>query len=101
MHKMKKQVSGHVSDQHKVSDTHRPALSGKRKFLRRAWIVILGLSMVGWVTLTFFSEKTTWIDADGVLHEPLFGLIPMSYLCLFVGAVLALLDGIITCIQHR
>lgn len=101
MNKMKTQVSGNANDQNKVSDAHRAVLSGKRKFLRLAWIVMLSLSVICGAIVIVFLDKTTWVDADGVLHEPLFGLIPISFFCFFVGAVLALLDGIITRIKHR
>ncbi len=101
MNKMKKQASGHASDQNKVSDTHCAVLSGKRKFLRLAWVVMLSLSVICGAIVLVFSNKTTWVGDDGVLHEPLFGLMPISALCFFVGAVLALLDGIITCIKRR
>ena len=66
----------------------------KRNFLRPAWILASCLSIVGWLTLALFSDKTSWIDADGVLHEPLFGLIPISFFFLLVAVVLAVLDTV-------
>jgi hypothetical protein len=43
-------------------------------------------------SVTLFLNKTSWIDSDGFLHEPLFGLIPISYFFLLMAIVLALLD---------
>lgn len=101
MNKRKQQILDHASGQNKTSDTHRAALSGKRKFLRIAWIVMLVLSMVGWTIVVLFLNKTSWIDDNGFVHEPLFGLMPLSVFCFIIGAVLALLDGILMLIKSR
>ncbi len=76
----------------RASDQRGTARLGKRNFLRLAWILALCLSMAGWMTSALFLDKTTWIDPEGFLHEPLFGLIPMSYFFLFVAIVLAAFD---------
>ena len=75
-----------------VSAARNTALSGKRKFLRLTWILALCLSIAGLITLGLFSDKTTWIDSNGFLHEPLFGLIPISFFLFFLAIVLAVLD---------
>ena len=56
----------------------------------------LSLSAAGWVATALFSEATSSLDAKGFLHEPLFWLIPVSYIFLFVAVVLAVLDVVRT-----
>lgn len=80
---------------HSESGAHSIVLSGKRKVLRLTWILALCLSIAGWVALGLFSDKTTWIDSNGFLHEPLFALIPISYFCLFIGVILFVFDAIL------
>ena len=78
--------------------------SGKhsqRNFLRLAWVLALCMSIAGWVTVVLFLEKTSWIDIDGFLHEPLFWLIPTSYLFLFVAIVLAISDMALKLKKHH
>lgn len=89
MNKNNQQISGRTNDPNGAFDTRT---LGKRNFLRPAWILSLGLSVAGWAVLALFFNKTSSIDRDGFLHEPLFGLIPISYFFLFLGVVLALLD---------
>lgn len=92
MNKSNQQIPVCVDTTNGVSDTRNSALSGKRKFLRLTWVVALCLSIAGLITLSLFSDKTTWIDSNGFLHEPLFGLIPISFFLFFVAIVLAVLD---------
>lgn len=75
-----------------ASGTRSAASPGEKAFLRPAWILALCLSIASWTTLALFSDKASWIDTDGTLYEPLFGLIPISFFFLFVAIVLALLD---------
>lgn len=92
MNKSKHQLSARIDATNGGSDIRNTALFGKRKLLRLAWVLALCLSIAGWITLVLFSDKTTWIDSTGFLHEPLFGLIPLSYFFLLVGLVLAVCD---------
>lgn len=61
--------------------------------LRLVWMLTLCLSITGWVILVLFG--TSEVDDNGVLHEPLFGLIPISYFLLFVAILLAVVDTIL------
>ena len=79
----------------------RTALPSKRLFLRLAWIFSLCLVAVGWTVLSLFSDRTTWIGSDGFLHEPLFGLIPISYFFLLVAIVLAVFDLVLKLRKRR
>ncbi|ASX26725.1 DUF3955 domain-containing protein [Candidatus Williamhamiltonella defendens] len=63
-----------------------------RKFLRLMWFLMLSFSILGWFVYALFSDKTSWVDTDGFLHEPLFGLIPISYFFALVAIMLALFD---------
>jgi hypothetical protein len=101
MNKGNQQISGRTDAQNGASDTGSTASSGKRKFLRLAWALALCMSIAGWATVVLFLDKTTWIDTDGFLHEPLFGLIPINYFFLFVAIVLALLDMALTLRNHH
>lgn len=92
MNKSKHQQSVRTDATNGESDKRNTSSFGKRKLLRLAWVLALFLSIAGWITLALFSDKTTWIDSDGFLHEPLFGLIPLSYFFLLVGLVLAVFD---------
>ncbi|MEB0215675.1 MULTISPECIES: DUF3955 domain-containing protein [unclassified Undibacterium] len=75
--------------------------SGKRKILRWAWVSCLCLFIIGMTILGLFAEKTTWIDANGRLHEPLFGLVPTSFFFLSVALLLAILDFALRFIKPR
>jgi len=66
-----------------------------------AWVGALCLSVVGAIVLGLFLKQTTWLDANGFVHEPLFGLIPLSYLFLLLAIVLGLTDGVLTLKRHR
>ncbi|ASV34042.1 DUF3955 domain-containing protein [Candidatus Hamiltonella defensa] len=63
-----------------------------RKFLRLMWFLMLSFSILVWFVHALFSDKTSWVDTDGFLHESLFGLIPISYFFALVAIVLALFD---------
>ena len=91
MDKSIKQVSDDVPNG--ASDTPAAALPKKRNFLRKMWVLALCLSVAGWLTTALLMDRTSWIGADGVLHEPLFGLIPISFFFLFVAIVLGILDA--------
>jgi hypothetical protein len=65
-----------------------------RRALRISWIICLGFSLAGWVVLAIFG--TSEVGADGVLHEPLFGLIPISSFLMLIAIVLALGDLILS-----
>lgn len=69
--------------------------------MRLAWILALSLSIAGGTTIFLFLEKTTWMDADGFLHEPLFWLIPTSYFFLLLAIVLAVFDVALTRRKNR
>ena len=101
MNKGNQQNSGCTDAKNGASDACSTASSGKRKFLRLAWVLALCMSIAGWATLVLFLDKTSWIDADGFLHEPLFGLIPISYFFLFVAIVLAVLDIALKLRKHH
>lgn len=92
MTKSKHQIFARTDAANGESDRRSTGSFGKRKLLRLAWILAFCLSIAGWITLALFSDKTTWIDSHGFLHEPLFGLIPISYFFLLVGIVLAVVD---------
>ena len=92
MNKSKQQISVRTDAKNAESDTRHTASLGKRKVLRLAWVLALGLSIAGWITLALFSEKTMWVDSNGFLHEPLFAIIPLSFFFLLLGLVLAVLD---------
>ncbi len=101
MNKGNQPVSGRSGAPDGAGDTRRTALPRIRKILRRAWILALCLVVAGVVTIVLFSNKTTWVDSDGVLHEPLFGLVSISCFFLFLAVVLALLDGALTLWNRR
>lgn len=61
-----------------------------RRAIRCCWILSLVLSLTGWAILGLFA--TSEVDAKGVLHEPLFPLIPISSALLLLAAVVALVD---------
>lgn len=101
MNKNDRPISARTDTINGTSDTSHAALSGKRKILRLTWVLALCLSIAGGVTVSLFLDKTTWIDADGVLHEPLLGLIPISFFFLFVAIVLAVFDMALKLRKHR
>ena len=63
--------------------------------LRFAWLATFCLATLGLLTLVLFHEETTWIDNNGFLHEPLFGLVPLSLFFGFAAIVLAIIDAVI------
>ena len=92
MNKRKQQIA-QPDDAKKIqSDQPTTALSGKRFFLRLVWVLALCLFAVIWTVLGLFPDKTSWIDSDGLVHEPLIGLIPLSFFFLVLGLVLAVFD---------
>ena len=101
MHKSTHQNAIRTDATHGGRDVRRTAMSGKRKMLRLAWVLALCVSVAGFATLALFSDSTTWIDATGFLHEPLFGLIPISFFFLLVGLALAAIDAVLTLRKHR
>ena len=66
--------------------------SGK-KALRAVWISALCLAVACWAILGMFG--VSWIDEPGILHEPLFGLIPISFALLGAAILLAAADILI------
>lgn len=61
-----------------------------RGALRVCWTLALGLAIAGWAIGGFFG--TSEVDVQGVLHEPFFPLIPISFLLLLVAIAMALCD---------
>jgi hypothetical protein len=59
MNKSNQQISVRTDATNGESDICNTASSGKRKILRLAWVLALCLSIVGWITLALFSDKTT------------------------------------------
>lgn len=62
------------------------------RVLRLIWMVALFFSLAGWTLLALFHASSTYVDAQGVLHEPLFGLIPISWFLLLAAMVFGLCD---------
>ena len=62
------------------------------RVLRFMWIVALFLSLAGWALLALFHASSTYVDAQGVVHEPLFGLIPISWFLLLAAIGFAVCD---------
>jgi len=71
------------------------------KALRKIWIFTLCLSLSGWIAFALFHAATTAMDANGFIHEPLFGLIPVSFVFLLITAVLASFDLARVFKRHR
>lgn len=71
-----------------------PSTPAKRRSgmprLRSLWLLTLCLSIACWAALALFGSSR--IDTHGILHEPLFGLIPVGFSLLFIALVLVLLD---------
>lgn len=61
-----------------------------RHAIRFCWILAFFLSITGWAIFVIF--ETSEVDAHGVLHEPLFPLIPISSFLLLLAIVLAVID---------
>ncbi|MEL4073173.1 DUF3955 domain-containing protein [Ochrobactrum sp. GPK 3] len=70
----------------------KPGRSKLERALPIVWIIALSMSIAGWLALAMFHDLTTFIDDDGVLHEPLFALIPISYFVLFIAIILGVTD---------
>lgn len=95
MNKENQQINGRDDEPNAASNVRTSASSGKRKFLRLAWFIALCLFSAAGVSVTLFLDKTSWVDSDGFLYEPLFALIPISYFFLLGAIVLALLDVVL------
>lgn len=67
-------------------------LSRRRKLLRTFWVLSLCLFIAGFIAVVLFADSTSRIDASGLLYEPLFWLIPVSYFFLFSAVILAVFD---------
>ena len=57
---------------------------------RRYLIAALACFCVSWVCWALCASNGSYVDQDGVLHEP-FGFIPLGWLFDFVGLVLLVL----------
>lgn len=56
----------------------RVTISGHRKCLRLFWRLSLCLSIAGGAIVGLFLDKTSWVDGSGILHESLWGLVPLA-----------------------
>ncbi|WP_455845866.1 DUF3955 domain-containing protein [Pantoea agglomerans] len=74
----------------------RPYDTGKTSILRCVWIITLALSIAIGIAAYFLHESTTWIDNEGVVHEPLFFLVLITLVVMFLGVALCLFDMFIT-----
>lgn len=70
----------------------RVTVSSHRKCLRLSWRLSLCLFITGGAIVYLFLDKTSRVDDNGILHEPLWGLVPLSVFFMSVAAVLALFD---------
>ena len=95
-HKEIKPISSHATALNNKNQIDGTLLSKNRKILRWVWIVASCLSVVGATVVGLLFNETSWLDADGSLHEPLFGLIPVSYLFFFLAILLGLADAALT-----
>lgn len=62
------------------------------RVLRFMWMVALFFSLAAWTLLALFHASSTYVDEQGMLHEPLFGLIPISWFLLLTAIVFGLCD---------
>lgn len=87
----------------KKSDTMQVERSfGQNKILRCArigWIVFFSLSATAWLVLAFCANKSVSADVEGVLHEPLFWLIPHQLFFLIMGVIMMVVDFIFVLYQ--
>jgi len=95
MNKENQQIYCRDDEPNAINNVRTTASSTKRKCLRLAWVMALCLFLASGVSVTLFSNKTSSVDSDGFLHEPLFLLVPISYCFLLVSIVLGLLDMVL------
>lgn len=65
---------------------------------RIIWILPLCLAVICFVANFMFGQPT--LTKDGVLHEPLFFLIPLGFLCLFI-ALSAAVTQLVVAFLHK
>lgn len=74
---------------------NRSRVSGLRRILRRTRLAALVIALLMWGGVAVLLDKNTWIDEHGLVHEPLFGLIPLGWFFGFLAVVLAVVDLLI------
>jgi hypothetical protein len=55
---------------------------------------------LGMISLISFNLLGSYVDSQGYLHEP-FGLLPIGFLFIFIGILLALLSVLRAFCRHR
>lgn len=68
-------------------------------WLRRLWLLTLVLAVACAVASALFGGAE--VDASGMLHEPLFGLIPIGFALLLIALLLAIVGGVLNLAARR